>query len=1178
MFWKNLIFIAILQVLGMCSSLPVKKVHFSYPTELLPPVTGSDFSAVVTQDVLTCFGNRDYSSPTYIETLYCMLPYFPGTMQYCHSVWGSRSAVVEVVGSVEFIKIPRLPVESSMSFGSKNTYNANGYLTNINHEHSVLHGTRWLHVTSTNGLSQHHVHSEDVRESGYPAMRRTANASGVISHQSHSTTITAAAAAESVLPAREIIQIPAEPYFLCARSTDWQGTHSRFTIKFRPAYLRAKDKRYCNDQTLVHIVLIIAVSSVWLIPYLAAVLSALVAFEHGLKVMVTCYLLCALVVCLTPVMLTKHNKAVAQQYISYFLTRIQAADARIEIRKRLPVLHAMFFSSVVVFAGFNVIYAAYYYDLVLRETRNTLFKTVISIAASWCVFSVCRSFERFVKNWAWIAMAVALGQTLESHLNPLCRNEVIFATMFMSFVVRTLLWRALPHKSINKLIGDALPHIHFVTSKYWIPLPYQIYEHHSLQHLKNTPHKRSYNQFPVVLDVSRSGSANHLHTAAFSATRVELLSSSENLQQQQQQQQQQPHSGKSGTSSSGKSTESGGKQVFLTGEHQKSESFTSTGASAAGLDLDDLLLHSPRSLHGGQGQSDSFGGAAMAGTGGSQWSGNRSGEYDNGSDDDDDSGGEEEEEQVISWRADDVNPEEGEEEVSVRRAYAQDSAALDSDYEDEEEGSSSSDEEDDGDEVKEEDEGNITMFSEDNKAKPSDPFFQGDTAGSDAGAEFGDLTAVDALSVPIFEVGPFTCLVRSDGEAANDLAVAADGSTKISGINSFPDKEESGNAEILVRIPVATRDIAAARAVHIFATESFGAAISGSPVEVASFQPLQETFALSTTFYCSASHMHETVLTKLYLWINGKNAASSDMFSREFNALLHEVVLCRFHNTFCNPNVEVRCQFQHKGGLCLTLRFSNSAGINLIPTVEYVRRRFHKLIRTILHLLGNKVCIASPVLVNGSSFSWLEGSQAKRHNGSFEPTYVLDNSLIVCLQHTTVSFVFNAQKFGGVKKVLAKHKRCQDKVVQFQKRYQYMLSMLRGALYAAETGHLEVYLPLLLHNSSCTMHAVRDASHESCDIPHMVGSASTTGCEKNQNGCSLLAVEVVVPAVASFINSETFAAASDTETHTTGISITGITNAASNAKERLYTCSHVTMASFVALLYVSYCVDTKATR
>jgi len=284
---------------------------------------------------------------------------------------------------------------------------------------------------------------------------------------------------------RKSIQIPAEPIYLCARSTDWQSSSASFGMKFRPAYLREKDKRQSHNQTVVHILLIVAVSSVWFIPYLTALVAALLVYEHGIKIMLTLFVFSTSVVCLTPLMFTKHNRQSVRVYFNYFFTRIQAQETRQQIIKRLPLLQALFFSSVVIFFGFAVVYSAYYYDLMDREIRNTCLKTILSVAISWFIFSLCRSFERFFKDWLWILMSVTLSHILDPHLNPTCRNEVVVATMVMSQVVRLIVPRFVQFRFINAIISATLPRLEVVSSRLKIPLPYQIYEHHSLQHLVN---------------------------------------------------------------------------------------------------------------------------------------------------------------------------------------------------------------------------------------------------------------------------------------------------------------------------------------------------------------------------------------------------------------------------------------------------------------------------------------------------------------------------------------------------------------------------------------------------------------------------------------------------------------------------------------------------------------------
>ena len=181
-----------------------RKVHVSYPIDLLG--TNSDtYSGNLTLDKLTCFGNRDYGVPTYKETMLCMIRMPLGFN--CHSIWGSRSVVVEVTGSVEFLKLNRLPAGS------------------VFNEFISLNATRWLEL----------------------------------------------AASSSSVSQREVRHVPAEPIYLCARSNDWRGSPAKFHITFRPVFLRERDKQLCHSKTLVHILLVTAVTSIWLLPYIAAV-------------------------------------------------------------------------------------------------------------------------------------------------------------------------------------------------------------------------------------------------------------------------------------------------------------------------------------------------------------------------------------------------------------------------------------------------------------------------------------------------------------------------------------------------------------------------------------------------------------------------------------------------------------------------------------------------------------------------------------------------------------------------------------------------------------------------------------------------------------------------------------------------------------------------------------------
>jgi hypothetical protein len=71
------------------------------------------------------------------------------------------------------------------------------------------------------------------------------------------------------------------------------------------------------------------------------------------------------------------------------------------IKQRTPLFQALFFSSALVCVGSASSYAIYYYmgGFVGREIRNSLLKLTISISVSWFAFFLCRSFERFCRDW-----------------------------------------------------------------------------------------------------------------------------------------------------------------------------------------------------------------------------------------------------------------------------------------------------------------------------------------------------------------------------------------------------------------------------------------------------------------------------------------------------------------------------------------------------------------------------------------------------------------------------------------------------------------------------------------------------------------------------------------------------------------------------------------------------------
>lgn len=229
-----------ISIVNFVLGLKTRKVHVHYAVELLG--TGSYFSANVTKNKLSCFGNRDYGNPTYRDAMICMMQlYFPFKYN-CNSIWGSRSVVIDAIGSIEFLKLNHLPKESNFE------------------EPISMNVSRWLELPSSNSKSYHH----------------------------------------------HVKQVPAEPLYLCVRSNDWiNDGDGSFKIIFRPSYQRDNDQLNASHKAYVHFFLIIALSSIKLLPYIVAMVVAIIAYLHGIKFFIVSIIFSFSIVCLTPLMLTK---------------------------------------------------------------------------------------------------------------------------------------------------------------------------------------------------------------------------------------------------------------------------------------------------------------------------------------------------------------------------------------------------------------------------------------------------------------------------------------------------------------------------------------------------------------------------------------------------------------------------------------------------------------------------------------------------------------------------------------------------------------------------------------------------------------------------------------------------------------------------------------------------------
>ena len=340
---------------------------------------GSSFSANLTLNRLSCFGNRDYPAPTYIETLYCMLPFFYGTRHFCKSIWGSRSVLIEIIGSVEILKVLRLPSDELSWVEGNSAYavsaaNPDGLLQQ---QYMTINATRWLEISSVDHqFNYYYQHHSDI------ACDADQLSMGLCNQDSTYGGLYPPTAASDIY--REVLHISAEPIYLCARSNDWRGRDSFFRIQFRHAYLRERDKQRCNEQTVLHLVLILLSTSVWLLPYLIALIAAVLSYSNGMKIMFSVFVFSACVVCLTPLMLLKSNRYRTRMYFNYFFTRSQAEESRKVIKQRIPLFQAFFFSSVVICVGFSTSYVIYHYTDMDREWRDIMFQ--VSHASIYSVY------------------------------------------------------------------------------------------------------------------------------------------------------------------------------------------------------------------------------------------------------------------------------------------------------------------------------------------------------------------------------------------------------------------------------------------------------------------------------------------------------------------------------------------------------------------------------------------------------------------------------------------------------------------------------------------------------------------------------------------------------------------------------------------------------------------------
>ena len=234
------------------------KVLVNYPIELMQPVTGSSFDGIVVRDVLTCFGNRDYGVPNFFETLGCMI-YLPGFS--CIAIWGSRSVLVTVDGSAEFLRVHRLPRESVAA------------------PYTHLAVTRWLQVVSTSNKKQKEVKRVPVEPL----------------------------------------------YLCARCNDWRKNATANISVEFRPMYLRERDRSRYVFKMLLHMGILFALSSLSLMPYLVALVCGAFAYLYGMNHLLASVAVSCCVVLFTPLMLTRKNRHITRNYFRNLFTRIQVS-------------------------------------------------------------------------------------------------------------------------------------------------------------------------------------------------------------------------------------------------------------------------------------------------------------------------------------------------------------------------------------------------------------------------------------------------------------------------------------------------------------------------------------------------------------------------------------------------------------------------------------------------------------------------------------------------------------------------------------------------------------------------------------------------------------------------------------------------------------------------------------
>ncbi|RYG67069.1 hypothetical protein EON64_08280 [archaeon] len=335
----------------------------------------TELSLQLTNDKLICIVDEAVPPLSYVGAFMCILPMPSWMLGNCDQVFGSRSLVLDVQGSVEIIRVSHKPVVDPVS----------GW--------AVVNASRWLHFGTDDDAD--------------PSEHR-----------------------------RELAHLPAEPTYLCARSDDWTERRvAHLRLQLRHVFSRESDRQRWVERLGWHSLLLALLCSPFALPYLVAAAVAVFVFQHGLHKIMVLGALSGGVLCLTPLMLTQDRRHLARHYLNYFFTRVQLEETRALLRHRRPLFQALYFAAALLALGCCAVHLGHQHLGVSREHRNLLLRAVLAASLSWLAFFVSRSFERFLTEWVWVLVSVLLTQGSEERFNPSSRDQVRSSVLLLSFLL-----------------------------------------------------------------------------------------------------------------------------------------------------------------------------------------------------------------------------------------------------------------------------------------------------------------------------------------------------------------------------------------------------------------------------------------------------------------------------------------------------------------------------------------------------------------------------------------------------------------------------------------------------------------------------------------------------------------------------------------------------------------------